>query len=454
MLETELHYLSLAEIRDALSQGHLAPSEVCESTFRRIERLDSQVNSFLSLDRKAGEKAGRSKCNPEAAGGKLSGIPLSVKDLITTDELPTTAGSRVSLKDLELDRNADVVQSILGSGGLLVGKNSLHEFAFGITNENEHFGPCRNPWDLSRMSGGSSGGSAAAVAAGLCYGSIGTDTRGSIRIPSACCGVSGLKPTVGRISTNGVIPLSSTLDHVGPIARTVEDLAILFDVLAGRTGTTSVEKIKNSPRIGVCPYFKRKLAPEVDRAVAAAEKVFEEAGARFITVDLPIMDDALWASDIISRWQAFHFHAPFLKQQGALYGPKVRSRLESGAEVEEFELKEALRIRQETRSAFASVFKHVDSLIAATLPVAAPEIGSETVTVDGKEEDIITAFVRLNAPQNVSGIPALALPCGFDSKGLPISFQLIADVDREVFLFQLGCLYQERTDWHRRRPLD
>lgn len=438
----------------------LTAREVTELELQLIEADDPRLNTFLCLNKLAIEESMQAdnKLGANTEPPALNGIPVSVKDLLLTRNMPTTGGSRAPLPIADPPKEAQAVTLLRQAGAVLLGKNNLHEFAFGITNENEHFGACRNPWRIDRMTGGSSGGSAAAVAAGMCFGSLGTDTRGSIRIPAALCGVSGLKPTLGIVPTHGVIPLSTTLDHVGPIARTVEDLEVLMAAITPSERSNqdrdpqTRDKLAKNLRIGVCNYYFENIHSDVEAAVRQAIRLFEEADTEVVEVDLSILPEALHASDIISRAEAVTIHDSGLSNSPEDYGPLVRGRLSTGYEVSGLELVKAYRTRDRVIEAFQRVFSTVDCLAAPAVPVTAPPLGTQEITIGNHKESIVNSFVRLNAPQNVAGIPALVVPCGFDPDGLPIGLQLIAWRNRDSLLIELGKRFQSWTSWHSSQP--
>ncbi len=282
---------------------------------------------------------------------------------------------------------------------------------------------------------------------------LGTDTRGSIRIPAACCGATGLKPTIGLLPTGGVVPLSPTLDHVGPLASSVEDLTLLMTALAPRfSHSWDREPKAENLVLGYVPYYFRRLDPDVERAVRRAIGILVEAGMRVEEVEIPGLDEALAASDVISRAEAVSFHDRQLRENPHLYGERVRRRMLTGYELTARDLVIALQQRRRIIDAFRRVFRRVDCLVAPSLPVPAPVIGTAEITIGGVAEGIVPCFVRLSAPQNMAGVPALSLPCGFSRRGLPIGFQLIAGRGRDARLLGLGAFFQRLTDWHRRRP--
>jgi aspartyl-tRNA(Asn)/glutamyl-tRNA(Gln) amidotransferase subunit A len=444
--------LPIAELRSRLIRGDVSCIRVAAAFLERIAAFDKHLNCFVRRNEDLPEDA-RQRDESGDFSPPLAGVPLAVKDLFLTRGLPTTAGSRAPHEFSAADRDAEVVRRLRRSGGLLIGKTTLHEFAFGITNENEHFGPTRNPWNPAHMSGGSSGGSAVAVAARMCCGALGTDTRGSVRIPAACCGVAGLKPTFGLLPTDGVVPLSPTLDHVGLLASSVDDLTEILSALAPRFRRSLIRASEAEvPVLGYAPYYFRLLDDDVERAVRAAMAVFVDAGLPVEEVEIPELDEALVASDVISRAEAVTLHHRQLRETPHLYGERVRQRLLTGYDLTARDLVLAHRQRERLVKAFRRVFRRVDCLAAPTLPVAAPAIDTTEITIAGATEGIVPCFVRLAAPQNMAGIPALSVPCGFSSRGLPFGLQLMAWRGGDARVLRLGALFQRLTDWHRRTP--
>ncbi len=433
---------SVEETARRVGAGSASAVEVVQRALERVGRLNPRLNALLSVSPKALDAAHAidRKVKAGAPAGPLAGVPLAVKDLILTRELPTTAGSRVFGAGLETGKDAALVRRLRRAGAVVLAKAHLHEFAYGVTNENAHFGPCRNPHDPARISGGSSGGSAAAVAAGMCPASIGTDTRGSIRIPSAFCGLVGLKPTRGRVSLEGVLPLSRTLDHAGPLARSVADAALLFEVLRTprRRGGWAVGADPSRHRLGVCEYYWSGLDREVERPLRAAVSALEEAGFEVREVALEGIEQALEASRVLAASEAFAYHRRFLEEQPQGYDPAVAERLRQGEEVRGYEVAEARQLRKVLIESFRRAFRQVDCLVGATVPCLPPLVGQGSLSINGREVAVVENLVRLNAPQNVAGVPALVLPWGSARGGLPVSLQLVAGVDREDVLFAVA----------------
>lgn len=448
--------MTATEVATRLARGDVSPMEVLEHTLQRIERLEPRLNAFLAVMGSEARAQAR-RLERIKNRGVLFGVPVSVKDIMLTRAALTTAGSKAYGKGLASDSDAQVVARLKRAGAVLVGKTNLHEAALGITSTNEHFGPVRNPWALDRVPGGSSGGSGAAVAAGLSYASLGTDTRGSVRIPAACCGVTGLKPTTGLVSTQGVLPLSWTLDHVGPLTRSVEDAALILGVIAGQRSNPRryAEAVRRSPRglrIGISEHHMRDLAPQVSKAVEGAMESLEASGARLSRITLPELDGALEASLVIGGSEAATHHEATLRDRPEGYGPKLRQRLQRGFGHTAVDLVQAQRKRLRVMEAFEEAFREVDVMAGATIPRPAVPIGTEHVTVTGQERSLTDEYMRLTAPQSMGTVPALSVPCGFTPDGLPIGMQLMAPRHREDVLFCLGAAYQRETDWHRRHP--
>ncbi len=450
---------SIRESARLIARGKLSPLDLVNDSLARIEAGNPRLGAFITVTadsaRAAAIKTGQRV--RAGRGGLLPGIPISVKDLIITAEAPTSLGSKVIPGGLPAGPDAPAISRLRRAGAVVVGKANLHEVALGVTSVNEHFGPARNPWDPTRVAGGSSGGSAVAVATDMGLGSVGTDTRGSIRIPSACCGIVGLKPTYGTIPTDEVFPLAATLDHVGPMARSVEDVALLFGVMTGSTRRTkavlaAVDQKPGRKKIAICEYFIRDADHEIATAIETAIKLLARRGASLVSLEIPELEPALEASRVIVLAEAIAYHDELLRRHPDGYGPILKSRLEGGYQLSALQYVQAEERRLELFTAYAALFQQVDCLIGAVLPVAPPKIGTQAVPMAGVETPLSEAFCRYNAPQNMTGVPALALPCGFTKGGLPIAMQLVAGSGREEVILGIGADYQRETDWHARRP--
>ena len=362
--------------------------------------------------------------------------------------------------------DAPIVTALKEAGAVLLGKTNMHEFAYGTTSNNRHYGAVRNPWDLSRIAGGSSGGSAAAIAAGLCYGSIGTDTGGSIRIPASLCGVVGLKPGLGRVSADDVVALSPTLDFVGPLARNAEDAALLLDAIGVRGKGERrlhlgrlVSSRSRRPRLGVPKeFFLQVLSPEVERLFQAALRVLQKHGVRLKEVSLPLVRETEDAGNQIAWAEATHYHqqAGWYPAHAEEYDEDVRKRLETGAKVPAVVYIQALELRQQFIAAFHLLLEEeeLDALVVPTTPITATRIGEESVTIHGSTHPTRGLLLRLNRPANLAGAPAISVPCGLTENGLPVGLQFISAVTNESLLLELARNFERNCPLGARPTLD
>jgi aspartyl-tRNA(Asn)/glutamyl-tRNA(Gln) amidotransferase subunit A len=407
----------------------------------RIAARNPAINAFITvLANEAIEQAGvlDEERRRGHVRGPLHGVPISVKDLIDVQGAPTTAASRVRTGQVA-QADAPLVARLRKAGAVIIGKCNLHEFAFGTTNEESAFGPARNPHDLSRSPGGSSGGSAAAVAACMGWASIGTDTGGSIRIPAAACGVVGLKPASGEISTVGVVPLSPSLDHVGPIARTVSDAAVLYDVLRGADPLPLQPSTISQLRLGrLVGYFLERVDEGVrDRFDEALDRV-HRAGASIVDVKIDHAPDIASTYFHIALPEAYAYHAKMLERTPELYSEGVRTRLQMGREISSSDYLAAQRNRARLREDVEAVLKQCDALMLPTLPIPAPRLGATNVRVGEFEEQVRPIMLRLTQLFNLTGHPAISLPCGETSEGLPCGFQLAGQHRRTSALLAIA----------------
>ena len=449
--------LTIEGLAPLIRKRRLSPVELTRFLLQRISQLQPEINAYITVTATVALKQARQAEREIAQGhyrGVLHGIPISLKDQFCTRDIRTTAGSRI-LRRFVPGKNAAVVDRLLGAGCVLLGKTNLHEFAYGATNINPHYGPVRNPWDTNRISGGSSGGSAASVVSAQALASLGTDTGGSIRIPSAACGCVGLKPTFGRIPLDGVIPLAFSLDHVGPLCRCVTDAAHLFEALAkpDRWAVTEIHKGVQSLRIGVPrQYFFDRIHPEVRRAVLEAVAVFERLGAAIREVDLKGMGRTAQMAAEITGDEALAYHGKWMQRRPQDYGKDVRSLLRQSKKTTAVSYIQAQQERQLYREHFARVLDSVHLLLAPTLPVVAPGIDQKEVKFGRFCEDTRHALLRLTRPGNLSGLPAVSIPCGFSSEGLPVGLQLIGRPLDETTLLRAAYAYEQATPWHCRFP--
>lgn len=451
---TELHFRSIADVGRSYRSRELSPVEVVDALLGRIDALNPMLNAYVTVlehDLPAQARAAeRRLLRPDGDPPPLLGIPLSVKDNIATAGVRTTAGSRV-LADWVPAEDARCVGRLRAAGALIAGKTNLFEFAYGEAHDD--YGHVRNPWSPDRSTAGSSSGSAAAVAAGLCWGSVATDTGGSIRVPAAYCGLVGLKPTYGRVPAEGVVSTSWSMCHVGPIARTVEDAALVFRALAGEDERPPFDASPVDVRLGVgLPQAGDRIDPEIRSCIESAYDALARDGARLQPVELPdmlLVRAVLWA--IVSP-EAADIHREWLARRADDYHPVVRARLERGRSIQADAYVRAQRVRRWLVRQLDSLLANVDALLLPVSPILPYALGARSVLVDGKDEDVAQAVTRYTPLASVTGRPALALPCGFSADGLPIGLQLVGHPGREEQLFSIGAAYERITGWHRRHP--
>jgi len=468
MTDTDLAFATIEGVARLFRKRKLSPVELTRLMLARIVQLDPKLNSYITVTSELAlaqaKKAETELLSRKAIRdrGPLHGIPISLKDNIYTEDIRTTAGSKILGKFIP-QHDAAVVAKLKEAGAVILGKTNMHEFAYGVTSNNPHYGPVHNPWDLSRIPGGSSGGSAAAVAAGLCYGSIGTDTGGSIRIPASLCGIVGLKPTLGRINVEGVIPLSPKLDCAAPLARTVHDAALLLepilDRVKGESRLPSSRKLSAKPlkfTLGVPrEFFFDVISDEVRFVFDEAIRILKKQGARLKEISLPLLNETEDAGNQIAWAEATHYHhqAGWFPSRAADYGDDVRSRLEMGTKVSATVYLSALDLREEFLEQFHVSLEDtgVDAVAVPTTPIPAPLIGQEALRLGNKEHSTRALLLRANRPANLAGVPAITVPCGFTPAGLPVGLQLIGAVTDEHLLLQIAAAF-ERAHPQTRRP--
>jgi len=472
MSDTGLAFASIEEIGRLFRKRKLSPVELTKFMLARIEQCNPKLNAFITVTGELAlaqaKKAESELLGPQRGKGRdrgpLHGVPISLKDNIGTAGIRTTAGSKI-LGDLIPKEDAVVVAQLKDAGGVVLGKTNMHEFAYGVTSSNPHFGAVRNPWDLAHIPGGSSGGSAAAVASGLCYGSIGTDTGGSIRIPAALCGIAGLKPTWGRISCQGTIPLSPLLDCTGPLARTVRDIAVLTGPIYARAGREV--NLGNPSALRADPgklslglprqMFFDALSPEIRSAFDSAIGDLRRLGMKTTDISIPLLDETEEAGNQIAWAEATFFHQQqgYFPARSADYGDDVRSRLEMGTRVSAVEFLEALEIQkqfvQQWHQAIAEA--NVDAVAVPTTPIEAPLLNQETSRIGAHDYPTRALLLRHNRPANLAGTPALSVPCGFTRAGLPIGLQLMGGVSSERVLLRIASIFEQARPQTRRPPL-
>ncbi len=463
--DLDLPFLSIEEASQLLRRKKVSPLELVQASLKQIESWNPRINAFITVLGEEARRAARAaerqlRRNPPR--GPLFGIPISLKDNIYTKGIRTTAGSEI-LRNFVPEFDSAIAARLRESGAILLAKANLHEFAYGITSENTHFGPARNPWATNRITGGSSGGSASSVAAGLAFASVGTDTAGSIRIPPAFCGVVGLKPTLGLVDLSGVVPLSTTCDHAGFIGRSVADACILLEACAPAypkgAARPDFRKLRKSKprrfRIGWPEHhFFDIVDDEVRRKIDEAVKCFESLGATIEKVSLPHAAEAVEAGTTIQMSEATHYHQSqgFFPQRAAEYEADISQRLGAGAEIKATDYLKAFEMKRIVEEEFDAAFEEVDVIIAPSSAIPAPLLGESEVEVAGKKQALRPTLVRTNRPMNVSGNPSIALPCGFTDSGLPVGMQLVGPRFGEAKLLAIAAAYEDATNWNKRHP--
>jgi aspartyl-tRNA(Asn)/glutamyl-tRNA(Gln) amidotransferase subunit A len=453
---------SILEISQRLRSRELSSVDVTKGCLAKIEKLNPVLNAFITVTGDSALEQARQAESEIQRGqwrGPLHGIPLGLKDLVDTAGTRTTAAS-AQFKDRIPTQHAEVVRRLRNAGAVLLGKQNLHEFAYGGSSMISYYGEVHNPWDPAHIAGGSSGGSAAAVAAGLGYGAIGTDTAGSIREPAAQCGVVGIKPTFGRVSARGVIPLSQSLDHVGPIARTVSDVAVLLQAISGfdsedpNTIDTPVPDYLAALQAGAKParigiprkFFYEDLDSEVASAVEHALDVLKNQGAEIHEINLEVPTDRT-----LQAAESYAYHRDFVAKSPELYQPETLRRIRSGEKISEEKTEAARRDLAKARNEIQSVFTSLDFLVTPAVPIPAPALAELQQNPELlRPRELI--LLRNTRPFNVWGLPAISVPCGFTRAGLPIGLQIAGPPWSEAAVLRLAYAYEQATAWHKREP--
>lgn len=452
--------LTITKAFESFRSGDITPQGLTEACFSQINRLNPTLNAYITvIPPQEALAAQQAPINTAPLYRALRGIPIAVKDIFETEGIRTTIGSKFFTDHIP-DHDAFVVEKIRQAGAIINGKTNTHEIALGITGGNPHYGTARNPWNTERIPGGSSSGSAIAVATGMALGALGTDTGGSIRIPASLCGIVGFKPTRGRVSTRGVFPLSWNLDHVGPLTKCVRDAASMLQVLSiyDPIDPSSI-KMLTGDYIGhlIDDMEGRKVAigsgefietsdPEVLSAVHEAAKVFESMGCRMSKVNVDWMRDAALANKNMAQADGAAVHRDRLKEHPEQFGEDVRRRLEDGAKLTSTEYALARRTQSEVQKRCELFFETTDFLIIPTTPIAAPTIeGHDAVEQAGR-------LTRFTAPFNLTGLPALSVPCGFTKEGLPIGLQIISKAWWDAKVLNAGYAFEQATEWHNKLP--
>jgi aspartyl-tRNA(Asn)/glutamyl-tRNA(Gln) amidotransferase subunit A len=465
--DRDLCLVSAEEQSKLIATKEVSPVELVHAHLDRIGATEPVLNSFITRPGEQAMVAARRAEKEIASGryrGPLHGLPVGLKDLYYVKGVRNTSGSKI-FDNFVPDYDSAAASRLKEAGAILMGKLNLHQFAFGPTGLNRDYGDMHNPWDPQRLAGGSSGGSASAAATGQCAITLGTDTGGSVRIPSALCGLAGIKPTYGRVSRYGLVALSWSLDHPGPMARTVEDCALTLNVLAGYDARDPASAREPVPdyraaltgdvrglRIGVPrEYFEVPLDPGVKDRVMEALKVLDGLGARVQEINWPLFHQSASISSVIIYAESAAYHRDLVLSRGKEYDPSVRWRLEVGLFISAEEYLQALRAREVYTHEALDLLREVDVIAGPTEPVVAPLIDAQGIEIEGKEVGSIAALTQYTRPFNITGFPAVTVPCGF-SEGLPVGLQLAGRPFEEATILNTGYAYQQATDWHTRRP--
>lgn len=439
--------MSIVLLAERLRAGELSPREAVQSYLDRIERIDGRLNSYISV--RAEEALAEARALEDAQErGPLWGVPVAVKDVIDVAGTRTTAASRI-LADNVAVGDAETVERLRRAGAVLLGKLNTHEFAYGAMTTSPHFGPAHNPWSLDRICGGSSGGSGAAMAAELAAGTLGTDSAGSVRIPAAFCGVTGLRPSTGLVSNRGVLPVSWSIDAVGPIARSAEDCALLLDVIAGTS--TDLGAGVEGLRIGVVEALLDRADPRVAGVVQDAVDELGVLGATVEPTEVPLLEEAGTINQLVMLPEATNAHLRWLRERLADYGPDVRARLLAGLLLPPTAYVTGLRARRWFNGEVRKLFERFDLLAAPAMPITAPPLGEDTVEVRGETMPYRLALIPFNSPWSLAGLPAASVPCGLVD-GLPVGLALVGRRLEDETVLRAAHAFQQATDWHDRRP--
>src|ERR1700736_3482850 len=467
-ISTEPALLSLTSVAQAIAEKRVSSREATQSCLDRIKQWQPRLNAFMAIEAEQALAAADAADTALAKGnvsGPLHGVPLAHKDMYYDAGKVVTCGSKIR-REFVATATSTALQRLKDAGTIRLGSLQMAEFAYGPTGHNAHYGPVHNPWGLGHITGGSSSGSGSAVAARLTFAALGSDTGGSIRMPAHFCGVTGLKTTYGRISRAGAMPLSQSLDTVGPLARTAEDCALLLGLMAGADPedptaiagagpdyTAAVREPVKGLTFGVpAAFYVDDLDPEVARILDETVAVFKREGADVVQVELPDQRQLTAACQLVLAVEAAAFHKRWLIERPQDYGPQVLMRLQNGLAVSGVTYLEAMRWRGPALSAHLAAVAGVDAVIAPVAPVAAPTIAESDVGNSPDAEAVIQRLTRFTRPINYLGLPSLAIPVGFTRSGLPVGMQLIGRSFDEATLLRIGAAFQRATDFHDRIP--
>lgn len=439
-MDKELILKSATELAGMLKEKQVSPVEVTKNLLAYMDKVNGDTNSYISNTAESALQQAQQAEKEIMAGqykGTYHGVPLALKDNIYFKDEVTTMASKIHA-DFKPADDATVTAKLREAGAIFTGKLNMHEYAWGIDNNNPHFGAVHNPWDTTRVPGGSSGGSGAAVASHVTYGSLGTDTAGSIRIPSAACGIVGLKPTHGRVSKFGVYPLAWTLDHVGPMSKTVADAAAMLEAIAGfdprdptcanlPTGNylSQLNSDVKGLKIGVNEeYFFKDVDAPIEKLIRDRIADLEKQGATVQEVKIPALRYSEWAELAVSLSEASAIHHRDLQSRPQDFGADIRFLFEWGELFSSVDYLQALQVRRAIKQQFAQALSQVDVLISPTLPFVVPTIGDQLVNINGKQTDFIENCIRFTGPGNLTGLPAISVPAGLVN-GLPVGLQIM-----------------------------
>ena len=464
MNKSALNELDLVALRKLIHDREITATELVQQCLDRIEETQKSINAFVAINAEWALQQAQAYDMQAANGqfvGSLHGIPIAVKDNYYTADFPTTACSKVHLGQPN-GTDSTVVSKLRASGAVIIGKTNMHEWAYGATNEVSIFGAACNPWNNDHITGGSSGGSGAALAARMVPAALGSDTGGSVRIPSAACGVSGLKPTFGRVGRAGILPLSWTLDTAGPMARSARDLDLLLKVMSGedpRDPTTfgisqynQVQRPGNQVRIAALRSDEIVTAPVVVAAVEAALSNLEEEGGIVEDVTIPGLSTGFGAWKIILHSEAATYHARFLSECPEKYSDNVRVQIEAGRCLSAQSYLKAQQYRTLLNQKIGAIFEQYDMIAMPTLPTTAPRIGEHMLNINGSSISSQDAMTSIAWIANSCGLPAISIPCGYDDKGLPIGLMLVGAAFRESEIIAVADQFQKLTTWHEMKP--
>ena len=467
---TTLSDLTLAEAAAAIRERRVSAVELLQAQIARAQAVQPAINAFIRIDEEAPLAQARALDSEAARGhfrGPLHGVPMAHKDMFYRKGLITTCGSGIR-RHTRADTTATALERLDAAGAVDFGTLNMAEFAYGPTGHNAHFGHARNPWNTAHITGGSSSGSGAAVAARATFGALGSDTGGSVRLPASLCGVTGLKVTYGRVSRAGAMPLSYSMDTIGPLARTALDCALMLQALAGpdpRDPTTPAQPVPDyvarlhqplGPlRVGIPnQFFHDDLDPAIATCIDEARRVLTSLGCQVVPIDIPDMRAAEVAATHVIAAEAATLHGNWLRTRPNDYSAQVRARLMRGLAVPASRYIDALRLRGELLQSFLGrVFDKVDVLHVPTLAIPVPTLAETDVGGGAGMDRILALLTRLQRPFNFLGLPSIALPCGFMPSGMPVSMQFAGRPFAEDVILHLAHAFQQATDWHRRRPL-